>query len=310
VALARAASSTGLTRVTKDKTDAWMPLWIGAYLADTLTFTTVQHGAYLLLLMAYWRERAPLPDVDEDLAAIAKMTPPEWRKVRPKLERKFRVGDGVWWHKRVEQEMADADARSKKASEKASKGAEARWKKGAKQSPDDAPSMPEALLGQCPTPSPTPTSLRSGSVPDGTGGDAPPPQSPKERRSKPRTAMEEADAQLWRDLKTLFVDHEAADDIKAAGNLLGGLAKKYGSDVFKEAARAMLAASPRPVEPHAYLVAMCETAAGRRVALDQPKETAYQRANRERMEAFAPGAVARPPAPHLETIDVDAVRLD
>ena len=145
-----------------EKTDAWMPLWIGAYLSDTMRLTTIQHGAYMLLLMAYWRERAALPDDDEELRSITKTDKSEWKRIRPVLAKFFRVEDGVWWHKRVEAEMAGADARSKKASEKAGKAAQARWGMPQKDESGDAPSnatsISQAFLdemhNECPTPSP------------------------------------------------------------------------------------------------------------------------------------------------------------
>lgn len=147
-----------------DKTDAWMPLWIGAYLADTMKLTTVQHGAYFLLLISYWRERAPLVDDDEELRSITKTERAEWKRMRPVMAKFFRVSDGVWWHKRVEAEIAAADERAKKSSEKAKKAAEARWGAPDKQTSSNAPSMPGALPkdmhGECPTPSPS-SSLRS-----------------------------------------------------------------------------------------------------------------------------------------------------
>ena len=146
--------------MTDTKTDAWMPLWIGAYLADTMNLTTLQHGAYLLLLMSYWRDRAPLQDDDDTLRSITKTDRSEWKKIRPVLARFFKVEDGVWWHKRVELEMAAADQRQKAASSKARIAAEKRWNKQPSSPPSNAPSMlqalPEDMLKECPTPSPTP----------------------------------------------------------------------------------------------------------------------------------------------------------
>ena len=155
-----------MTSDTENKTDAWMPLWIGAYLADTMRLTTAQHGGYLLLLMAYWRDREPLPDDDEELRSITKTDRTEWKKMRPVLAKFFRIGDGVWWHKRVEEEMAIADARQVAAQKKAKAGADARWGKSQKDASGNAPSMPQALPEDvpklCPTPSPTPIGIPTG----------------------------------------------------------------------------------------------------------------------------------------------------
>lgn len=143
-----------------EKTDAWMPLWIGAYLADTQHLTRDEHGGYLLLLMAYWRARAALPDDDKRLAAIVKASPAEWKRLRPTMAEFFTVRDAAWWHKRVEAEIVDADTRKAGAVSKAQAAAEARWGKGGKQPssspPSNASSIPQALPEECPTPSPTP----------------------------------------------------------------------------------------------------------------------------------------------------------
>jgi len=150
-----------------NKVDAWMPLWIGAYLADTMMLNTQQHGAYLLLLIAYWRNGGPLEDDDEELATTVRATPTEWKKLRPKVARFFDVGDGLWTHGRAEKELAAAGGRRAAAVAKAKQAAEMRWSKARGNAASNAPSMPGALPEQCPTPSPSP-------IPSECGANAPP----------------------------------------------------------------------------------------------------------------------------------------
>lgn len=90
------------------KPDAWMPLYIADYLADTQHLTRDEHGAYLLLLMAYWRNGGPLQDDDKRLASIVKATAREWASLRATLAEFFAVEGGLWIHKRVDEERAKA----------------------------------------------------------------------------------------------------------------------------------------------------------------------------------------------------------
>lgn len=144
-----------------------MPLWIGSYLADTMHLSRDEHGGYLLLIMTYWRTREPLPDDDKHLSAIVKATPKEWKLLRPVLVKFFTCADGIWRHKRIEQELADATDKKLNAASKAKAGAEARWKHHIKNAPsiapsinnNDAPSIIQALPKQCPTPSPIKPSI-------------------------------------------------------------------------------------------------------------------------------------------------------
>jgi len=114
------------------KNDTWMPLYIGDYLADTSRLTTEQHGAYLLILMDYWRNGPPLDD-DEELATIAKLSAAQWRKHAPKIRALFRSTDGRLVQKRAEEERERAGLISDKRSVAGGKGAASKWK-----TPDEA----------------------------------------------------------------------------------------------------------------------------------------------------------------------------
>jgi uncharacterized protein YdaU (DUF1376 family) len=79
----------------------WMPLYVGDYLGDTGHLTTAQHGAYLLLMMHYWR-KGELPDCDRQLSKITKLPLKTWCDYRGVLQDFFHSG---WKHKRIDAEL-------------------------------------------------------------------------------------------------------------------------------------------------------------------------------------------------------------
>jgi len=80
----------------------WMPFYVADYLGDTEHLSTLQHGAYCLLLFSYWK-RGCLPDDDRQLARITKLSLKAWKHQRPTLQAFFHTG---WQHKRVDEELA------------------------------------------------------------------------------------------------------------------------------------------------------------------------------------------------------------
>lgn len=99
-----------------------MPLHIPDYRADTGHLSTLEHGAYLLLIMHYWMTGG-LPDDDARLARITGMDPQQWSEAKPALLPLFVSG---WKHKRVERELRKVQV-SEIRSEAGKVGAEARW---------------------------------------------------------------------------------------------------------------------------------------------------------------------------------------
>lgn len=111
----------------RNAVETYMPLVIEKYHGDTAHLSTLLHGAYLLLLMQYWRSGAALPDDDDQLRAIAKMDRAEWKKARPILAAFFDVRGGRWVQKRAEEELERARIKSAKAKASAS----VRWESDA-----------------------------------------------------------------------------------------------------------------------------------------------------------------------------------
>lgn len=118
-----------------------LPLWTDAYLGDTTHLTTIEHGAYLLLLMSMWRSTdCALPDDDRLLARYARLTPAQWRRIKPVIMPFFRVAEGRVTQGRLTDERNVVRQHSKLQSNKAKR----RWLKTNDSS--DAAAMPR----ECP----------------------------------------------------------------------------------------------------------------------------------------------------------------
>ena len=94
-----------------------MKLYIADYLGDTHHLTALEHGAYLLLLMAMWRSGGSLPASDDNLSRMARCTPDQWADIRGVVVPFFKRVRGRLTHKRLALEMAKYENISCKRSE-------------------------------------------------------------------------------------------------------------------------------------------------------------------------------------------------
>lgn len=110
----------------------WFPFYVGDYLSDTGNLCTTEHGAYLLLILHYW-QHSGLPSDEEELAAICRLTMPEWEKARRRLSKLFQDG---WRHKRIDLELSRAAEKYEKRAAAGKRGGIAKAK--AKQTASNA----------------------------------------------------------------------------------------------------------------------------------------------------------------------------
>ena len=97
----------------------WMPMYWGDYYAKTGHLSTIQHGAYLLLIGHYWCSGG-LPTTDKELMAIARMTPEEWASNCYAIAKFF---DHAWRQSRIDKELGKSKNIREKRSLAGVKGA-------------------------------------------------------------------------------------------------------------------------------------------------------------------------------------------
>lgn len=194
----------------------FMPLYVADYLADAAHLSTLEHGAYLLLIMTYWQRGEPLPDDDKKLARICRVGPREWARMKPTLSEFFEIADGDWLHSRVQRELQNVRDKSLKKR----KGGLARAKQ---------------MHSTCTAPAQlTDTDADTeSSVAKATGASADP------------------DREFWRNAKAYLAPHVGGPE--KAGSLIGKWCK---GGKQPDAARAISAAQvERAVDPVAYVEA-------------------------------------------------------
>lgn len=87
--------------MAEKRSDLWMAFYINDYAGDTFHLNRAQHGSYLHLLMAAYKNAGWLPNDDGLLMQIAKCTAKEWKAERAIYVAFFQVTDERWTHKRV-----------------------------------------------------------------------------------------------------------------------------------------------------------------------------------------------------------------
>ncbi len=87
-----------------------MPLYVADYLGDTGDLSTLEHGAYMLLIMHYWQRRG-LPKDDEKLARICRLDTESFAKAKLSIIPLF---GKAWVHDRIDEELALADEKHAK----------------------------------------------------------------------------------------------------------------------------------------------------------------------------------------------------
>lgn len=246
------------------KADAWMPLYVNDYLGATMRLTTEQHGAYLLLIMEGWKSGGPIPDDDAQLAAIAKMTLRDWRKIAPVIRRYFTSADGELHQGRLSREIEKAQRLSDARRESGSKGGRPRKANGNQKESEPKPiGFSDDNQDGLQTETPARVAQPSPSPPPGEGSE--------DKSSASPPVVIDPDGTAWQSARLLL--RERGDlTSQQAGSFFGGLLKQYGLQPRELLVAITQATVNGTLDPRGYLTAAAKGIAERREGAIQPKQ--------------------------------------
>ena len=102
-----------------------MPFYTDAYIGDTFHLSTIEHGAYLLLLIFMWRNGGSLNNDPKYLASITGLRPSRFAKVWQRIEDKFVVQGNQIVNNRITDELKKIRLKSHSQAH----NARAKWRK-------------------------------------------------------------------------------------------------------------------------------------------------------------------------------------
>lgn len=129
----------------------YLPLYGGDYLRDTADLSLAEHGAYLLLLIAYWHRGEPIP-VNSAYRIAGAIEPQEQAAVDAVLRRFFYAdGEGLLRNSRMDKELSLRSQFLETQRERGKRGAAAKWRKnGNHMASAMASAMTSAIAGAKP----------------------------------------------------------------------------------------------------------------------------------------------------------------
>jgi len=90
--------------------DIWMPVYIKDRRAHVSTMSHIEHSAYDYLMMLLWERGGVLQDDDRALAKATRVTPRQWKQIRPTLLADCAISGGLIHHQWTIDEVAKAKA--------------------------------------------------------------------------------------------------------------------------------------------------------------------------------------------------------
>lgn len=129
-----------------------MQLYVSDFIGDTLSLSTEQIGAYMLLLMAMWNAKGSLPNDDAKLARIARLSLKKWKAISAEVMAFFDVSENAVTHNRLTFELQKSERQTESRAAAGAKGGAANALKNNRPPVANATAKPVAGLKHLPEP--------------------------------------------------------------------------------------------------------------------------------------------------------------